>query len=366
VKDGEIICAIGKIVFQDVEDLKRLARRISQLEHEIDYYKEELRKTLGGKYTFDDIVGNNESIQRIKKMALRTAKGSSSVLILGESGTGKELFAHSIHNASTRCHGPFIKVNCAAIPEGLLESELFGYEEGAFSGARKGGKPGKIELANNGTLFLDEICDMPLTMQVKLLRVLQERELERLGGTKTIKLDVRVITASNRDLGQLTANGQFRSDLYYRLNIVALTIPPLRERKDDIPLLCEVLLRKINHKLGRFVDTISPECMAELTAYHWPGNIRELENVLERAVNIMDEGVCILKEHLPCLIPAPKCIGTEDLINRADLLEARQDAERNAIMKAMAATGGNKSKAAKMLRVNRSVFYDKLKKYNIK
>jgi transcriptional regulator with PAS, ATPase and Fis domain len=298
-------------------------------------------------------------------MAVKTAKGSSSVLILGESGTGKELFAHAIHNASSRCHGPFIKVNCAAIPEGLLESELFGYEEGAFSGARKGGKPGKMELANGGTLFLDEIGDMPLSMQVKMLRVLQEREFERVGGTKTIKLDVRVITATNKELEELASTGQFRCDLYYRLNIVSLTIPPLRERKDDIPLLCEMLLRKINHKLECFVDTISPECMARLTAYHWPGNVRELENVLERAVNIMDEGVCILVEHLPSSILTPKTNDAVEQTNRDDLTEARQDAEKNAIMKALATTGGNKSKAALLLHVNRSVFYEKLRRYNI-
>jgi len=365
VKNGEIICAIGNVVFKDVEDLKRLAKKLSQLQHEIDYYKEELRKTLGGKYTIDDLIGNNEEFQRVKNMGLKTAKGSSSVLISGESGTGKELFAHAIHNASPRCHGPFIKVNCAAIPEGLLESELFGYEEGAFSGARRGGKPGKIELANGGTLFLDEIGDMPLSMQAKLLRVLQEREVERVGGTKAIKLDARVITATNKDLEELCAGGQFRSDLYYRLNIVSLNIPPLRERRDDIPLLCEMLLSKINLKLECFVDTISPECMDKLTAYSWPGNVRELENVLERAVNIMDEGVCILREHLPRAILTPKYNGEEEQMHRSDLVEAKQDIEKKAIMKALAAADGNKSKAALLLCMNRSVFYERLRKYNI-
>lgn len=366
VKNNEIICAVGHVVFKDIKDLKRLANKISQLQYEIEYYKEKLRKTLGGKYTFEDIVGKNEKIEWVKKIAHKTAKGGSTVLILGESGTGKELFAHAIHNASSRCQGSFIKVNCAAIPENLLESELFGYEEGAFSGARKSGKPGKMELANGGTLFLDEVGDMPLGMQVKLLRVLQEREIERIGGTKTIKLDVRVITATNKDLEALAISGQFRQDLYYRLNIVSLHIPPLRERKDDIPLLCDLLLRKISQKLERFVDSISPEAMKVLRSYCWPGNVRELENILERSINIMDDGICILTEHLsPILEKALKPQQLEQESTRAELVEIRHDAEKNAILKALEDTGGNKSKAALLLRVNRSVFYEKLKKYGI-
>lgn len=365
-QNGEIISAVGHVVFKDIKDLKRLANKISHLQYEVEYYKEKLRKTLGGKYTFEDIIGENEKVKWVKKIARKTAKGGSTVLILGESGTGKELFAHAIHNASSRCEGAFIKVNCAAIPENLLESELFGYEEGAFSGARKGGKPGKMELANGGTLFLDEIGDMPLCMQVKLLRVLQEREIERIGGTKTIKLDVRVVAATNKDLEALASSGQFRQDLYYRLNIVSLHVPPLRERKDDIPLLCDVLLRKISRKLETFVDSIAPEAMKMLNSYSWPGNIRELENILERSVNIMDDGVCILAEHLaPSLqkIFKPQQLEVESI--RTELVEIRHDAEKNAILKALEDAGGNKSKAALLLRVNRSVFYEKLKKYGI-
>lgn len=366
LQNGEIISAVGHVVFKDIKDLKRLANKISHLQYEVEYYKEKLRKTLGGKYTFEDIIGENEKIKEVKSIARKTAKGGSTVLILGESGTGKELFAHAIHNASSRCEGAFIKVNCAAIPENLLESELFGYEEGAFSGARKGGKPGKMELANGGTLFLDEIGDMPLSMQVKLLRVLQERELERIGGTKTIKLDVRVITATNKDLEALAISGQFRQDLYYRLNIVSLHIPPLRERKNDLSLLCDVLLRKISSKLEKFVDSISPEAMKILSSYNWPGNIRELENVLERSVNIMDDGICILAEHLsPNLHKALKSQHLEQESTRTELVEIRHDAEKNAILKALEDAGGNKSKAALLLRVNRSVFYEKLKKYGI-
>jgi len=366
VKNREIICAVGHVVFKDIKDLKKLANEINQLQYELEYYKEKLRKTLVGKYTFEDIIGKNEKIGWVKRIAEKTAKGGSTVLILGESGTGKELFAHAIHNASHLCQGPFIKVNCAAIPENLLESELFGYEEGAFSGARKGGKPGKMELANGGTLFLDEVGDMPLGMQVKLLRVLQEREIERIGGTKTVKLDIRVITATNKDLEALATSGQFRQDLYYRLNVVSLHIPPLRERRDDIPLLCDVLLRKISQKLERFVDSISPEAMTVLKSYSWPGNVRELENVLERSVNIMDDGICILEEHLSSILgkmPKPQQVESKSM--RAELVEIRHDAEKNAILKALEDTGGNKSKAALLLHVNRSVFYGKLKKYGI-
>lgn len=366
VKNGEIICAVGHVVFKDIKDLKRLANEISQLQYELEYYKETLRKTLGSKYTFEDIIGESPKIEEVKHVAQKTAKGGSTVLILGESGTGKELFAHAIHNGSSRRRGSFIKVNCAAIPENLLESELFGYEEGAFSGARKGGKPGKMELANGGTLFLDEVGDMPLGMQVKLLRVLQEREIERIGGTKTIKLDVRVITATNKDLEDLVTSGQFRQDLYYRLNIVSIHIPPLRDHKDDIPVLCEVLLRKISLKLERFVDCISPEAMKVLKAYSWPGNIRELENILERSVNIMEDGICILPEHLsPIMRKIFKPQQLENESTRAELVEIRYEAEKNAILKALDDTSGNKSKAALLLHVNRSVFYEKLKKYGI-
>ncbi|MBP2666015.1 MAG: modulated sigma54 specific transcriptional regulator, Fis family, partial [Firmicutes bacterium] len=228
LKDGAVTGAVGKMLFRDVKDLRVLARKLTSLQSELEYYKEELQKVQGGKYTIDSIIGSGEKIQWLKTLALRAAKGNSTVLITGESGTGKELFAQATHYASSRRHGPFIKINCASIPENLLESELFGYEEGAFTGARKGGKPGKFELANGGTIFLDEIGDMSMPMQAKLLRVLQEREIERVGGTKTSPVDVRVIAATNQDLEDMMNRGTFRQDLFYRLNIIALHIPPLR------------------------------------------------------------------------------------------------------------------------------------------
>lgn len=367
VKDGEVTGAVGKMVFRDVKDLRVLARKLTSLQSELEYYKEELQKVQGGKYTIESIIGSGEKIQWLKMIALRAAKGQSTVLVTGESGTGKELFAQAIHYASNRRHGPFIKINCASIPENLLESELFGYEEGAFTGARKGGKPGKFELANGGTIFLDEIGDMSMPMQAKLLRVLQEREVERVGGTKTSSVDVRVIAATNQDLETMMSQGNFRQDLYYRLNIIALHIPPLRERREDLPELCEALLRKVNRTLQFDVDGVSREAMELLMQYDWPGNVRELENVLERSVNLMDEVGDILPEHLPPTMrrPAtkPALSNQEETKELAGIME---EAEKQAIYKALETAGGNRSQAAKILGIHRSGFYQKLSKYQIK
>ena len=367
VKDGNITGAVGKVVFRDVKELRGLARKMTSLQSELDFYKEELRKVQGGKYTIDSIVGPSEKIQWLKTSTIRAAKGNSTVLITGESGTGKELFAQAVHYASMRRHGPFIKINCASIPENLLESELFGYEEGAFTGARKGGKPGKFEMASSGTIFLDEIGDMPMPMQAKLLRVLQEREVERVGGTRTIPVDVRVIAATNRDLDAMMGQGSFRQDLFYRLNIITLHIPPLRERPEDIPELCDALLLKINKLLQFDLDGVSPEAMELLRRYDWPGNVRELENVLERSVNLLDETGQILPEHLPPMlrrgVVRRETIKTDPVQELAGIME---DAEKQAICDALAAAGGNRSLAAKMLGIHRSGFYQKLSKYQIK
>ena len=364
VKDGEVVGAVGKVLYKDVKDLKLLARKLNALQSELEYYKEELRKVHGGKYTVERIIGNSEKMQWLKSLATKAAKGNSTILVLGESGTGKELFAHAIHNASSRSQGPLIKINCAAVPENLLESELFGYDEGAFTGARKGGKPGKFELANGGSIFLDEIGDMTMAMQAKLLRVLQEREIERVGGTKTCKVDVRVIAATNRELEIMIERGEFRQDLYYRLNIITILIPPLRERKEDIPMLCTALLTKINSQFQYGVEGVSPAVMRILAEYNWPGNVRELENVLERAVNLMENETLIEPHHLPPLLKKthkPKETEEKD----QDLAGILCDTEKQAIYKALEAAGGNKSKAAKLLGIHRSGFYQKLQKYNI-
>ncbi|WP_378955771.1 sigma 54-interacting transcriptional regulator [Pelosinus sp. sgz500959] len=365
IKEGKLVGAVGKVIFKDVKDLKILSIKLNKLQFELEYYKEELRKVYGGKHTFDTIIGESEKMQWTKAIGAKAAKGNSTVLILGESGTGKELFAHAIHNDSLRHNGPFIKVNCAAVPDNLLESELFGYDEGAFSGAKKGGKPGRFELANGGTIFLDEIGDMPLSMQAKMLRVLQEREFERVGGTKTLKLDLRIIAATNRDLEKMIEEGKFRQDLYYRLNIVSLNIPPLRERTEDIPMLCNVLLKKINRQVQHCVEGVSVATLQLLMNYNWPGNVRELENILERAVNLIDEDeVFIVPEHLA---PALRKINkAKSQVDSADNLAGMMgDAERQAILKALETAGGNKSEAAKILGIHRSGFYQKMKKYNI-
>lgn len=366
LKDGEIIGAVGNVIFQDVKDVRVLASKVNKLQSELEFYKEEFSKVNVGKYTFENIIGNNEKMVWLKKIALKAAKGTSTVLILGESGTGKELFAHSIHNASTRQQGPLIKVNCGALPETLLEAELFGYEEGAFTGARKGGKPGKFELANGGTILLDEIGELPIAMQVKLLRVLQEREFERVGGTTTIKLNIRVIAATSRDLEKMIEQNQFRQDLYYRLNVFTLNIPPLRERLDDIPALCEILLKKINRQVEHWVEEISPAALDLLMKYCWPGNIRELENVLERTINLMDDETVIHPEHLPPILKkAHGVLTTEDSSAAFDLEIIINKAEQQAIKRALDASGGNKTKAAKILGVHRSAFYQKMRKYNM-
>lgn len=364
IKDGEVVGAVGKVLFRDVKDLKSMHRKFNSLQSELEYYKEELRKVQGGQYTFDSIIGCSEKMAWLKSIGVKAAKGSSTVLVLGESGTGKELFAHAIHTHSSRRHSPFIKVNCAAVPENLLESELFGYDDGAFTGARKGGKPGKFELANTGTIFLDEIGDMTMSMQAKLLRVLQEREIERVGSTKTLKIDVRVVAATNRDLEQMIEKGEFRHDLYYRLNIISLHIPPLRERREDIPALCENLLKKINHRAPHDVEGISPEALDYLLNYNWPGNVRELENVLERAINMMDEESFILPDYLPPAVKKQYRM-REQGDSVKDLAGIRFDAEKQALYKALEAAGGNKSRAAKLLGIHRSGFYQKLKKYHI-
>lgn len=364
MKNGRIIGAMGKVVFKDVKELNQLIYKHTKIHNELSSGRNESRKEQTGKYTLENIIGENEVMKKLKNMALKAAKGSSTVLILGESGTGKEVFAQAIFSASSRRNGPFVKVNCAAVPENLLESELFGYDEGAFTGARKGGKPGKFELAHGGTIFLDEIGDMSMTMQSKLLRVLQEREFERVGSTKTSKVDVRVIAATNRDLEKMVAEGNFRLDLFYRLNIITLQIPPLRERKEDIPLLADMLLEKIKQHVPHGVEGVSAQALRSLFDYSWPGNIRELENILERAINLIEDERYIMPEHLPSklnhqVLPEPQAESSKKL---AGLLG---DTEKQAIYRALELAGGNKSKAAKLLGIHRSGFYQKLQKYNI-
>ena len=250
------------------------------------------------RFMFKDIIGESLTMLETLEKAKRVARSPSTVLVLGESGTGKELFAQAIHNASDRRDGPFVSVNCGAIPGELIQSELFGYAEGAFTGARKGGRPGKIELANGGSVFLDEIGDMPLQMQVNLVRVLEEKAIVRIGDNKVIPVDVRIIAATNRSLYEEVTRGRFREDLFYRLNVITIILPPLRERKGDITLLTNYFVDKISRKVGKHVESIEPEVFATLEAYHWPGNVRELANALEYAINLLQGGELQLA-HLP-------------------------------------------------------------------
>ncbi|MFZ5590776.1 MAG: sigma 54-interacting transcriptional regulator [Bacillota bacterium] len=364
IKDGQIVGALGTVVFRNVDDLYALMKKIRNLKSQLDYYKDELERVHRTRFSFDQIIGSSKSLQNVKEIARRVALSNSTVLIQGESGTGKELFAHALHTESLRAKGPFVKVNCAAVPENLLESELFGYQEGAFTGARKGGQIGKFELANGGTIFLDEIGDMSFTMQAKLLRVLQEKEVERLGDSKPRRIDVRVICATNRNLEELIAKHEFREDLYYRINVVTLAIPPLRERLDDLPELIDHFISKFNKQFGQRVHGISEEVREIFWQHHWPGNVRELENVIERAFNVLD-GPVIQKKHLPMYLQKVS-LQRGMRHNQIGLPNLVEEAEKEAILEALAAAGGNKRQAAKLLGISRAGLYKKLKRYGIK
>jgi len=357
---GKIIGAIGKILFKDMEVAKMFAKKVMLMEDDLKYYKEEIYNSQDA---FINIIGKSDKITAAKTLALRTARTSSTVLLLGESGTGKEVFAQAIHRGGPRKRGPFVSINCAAVPEQLLESELFGYVEGAFTGACKGGQPGKFERANQGTIFLDEIGDMSFSMQTKLLRVIQEREIERVGGTNPIKVDVRLMAATNQDLYEMVLKGKFRLDLYYRLNVIEIKLPALRERQEDIEQLIVALIKRLNTRLETQIEGVMPEALNLLVNYSWPGNVRELENVLERAMNISDEPRIRL-EHLP-----PQLKKLTSNINSTwrekTLEQGLLKAEKELIMNALSQTKGNKAQAALTLDIHRSVLYKKLSKHNL-
>lgn len=351
----------GMLLFEDVQEFRDIISKNKLLESELKKAKSQLKEIRGAKYSWDSIIGNSERMQQSLYLSKKSAETTSNVLLLGESGTGKELFAHAIHNGSERAHEKFVKINCAAIPAELLESELFGYVEGAFTGAKRGGKVGKFELAEKGTIFLDEIGEMPLSMQVKLLRVLQEKEVERVGGNKTVEVDVRVIAATNQNLESMIAEGTFREDLFYRLNVMAIEIPPLRERDGDLILLAEKLLEKVAEELGKIVPDIAPSTVAILEDYDWAGNVRELENVLERALNLA-ESTEILPIHLPYAITRHH---VHKKVKQGSLKDIMEETEKEMVLSIMKETGGNKRKAAEKLDISRSSLYDKLEKYEI-
>jgi transcriptional regulator with PAS, ATPase and Fis domain len=359
---GRVIAVVGLVLFDSASTASRLAEKVSFLESKLNLYENELLSLRATRYTMDSIVGESPAMAALKWQAIKAAATSLPVVIVGESGTGKELFAQAVHNASPRKFHPFVRVNCAAIPRELFESELFGYDQGAFTGAKSTGKPGKIELAHHGSLFLDEIGDLPLEMQPKLLRVLEEKEYERVGSTTPNKSDFRLLAATNHNLEAMLEESRFRTDLFYRLNVITLQIPPLRERREDIAPLAAHLLKQIGHDCGLPEVSLSPEAEAFLAGYDWPGNVRELSNVLERAVHYA-ERECIRLTDLPrYLFREAGCPATK---TAQPLRAVQRLAEKEAIRQALEAAGYNKARAAKLLGIHRSLFYKKIKKYNL-
>jgi transcriptional regulator with PAS, ATPase and Fis domain len=362
-ENGKVVAVVGKIMFQNIEDLFTFTENFKKLKTELEFYKSELNKHLSAKYSFNHIVGISKELEWVKELGRKVAMSTTTVLLKGESGTGKELFAHAIHNASPRAFGPFIKVNCAAIPETLFESELFGYREGAFTGAQKKGKKGKFALADKGTIFLDEISELPLTMQVKLLRVLQEKEIEPVGAEGSEAVDVRIIAASNRDLETLVKSGLFRHDLYYRLNVVMLEIPPLRSRRDDIPLLIQFHLRQLEKETGIPVEGVEPDVAGILKQYDWPGNVRELRNVLEQALYVK-VGTMITRNDIPgALIKGAGPSSSPETCRSLKFIT--QLAEEEAIRAAIREEKGNKQAVAARLGISKSSLYAKVSQFDI-
>ena len=362
LKDGKIIAVFGQVMFKDIKDVSKLANQLSLLESKVKLYEEELITLRSTRYTFDSIIGKTKAITRLKKEALNAAANQLPVLITGDSGTGKELFAQAIHHASTRKLYPFVRINCSAIPKDLLESELFGYEQGAFTGANSEGKPGKVEIANQGTLFLDEIGDLPLEMQPKLLRVVEEKEFERVGGTRVIRSDFRVIAATNQNLEEMMLDGRFRKDLFYRLNVIPLHIPALRERRDDIILLAWYFMKQMAQEAALNKVEMGPEARKALRRHDWPGNVRELLNVLERTLSSI-EGNHIRLVDLPFYLQRiPKKTSEQD---QTSIKEVHAKTEKEVILYALKETNNNKAQAAKMLGIHRTHLYKKMKKYRI-
>jgi transcriptional regulator with PAS, ATPase and Fis domain len=367
IKDGKILGAFANVVFKSLKEVETFYEEFRNVKHSLDLYKNALINSYSTKYSLDNIITNDPEMLQIKTMISRVAQTNSGVLITGETGTGKELVAHAIHNMSTRSKGPFVTANCGAIPHDLLESELFGYEEGAFTDASQNGKLGLLKIADGGTIFLDEIGDLPVSLQVKLLRFLQEKEIRRLGSNVTEKVDIRVIAATNCDLQKMTAEGTFRSDLYYRLCVVHIQIPPLRTRRGDIPLLVDHLSKKICERNGIKKVKICEEALLCLQSYDWSGNIRELENALESAINFVGKDRIVNMHTLPHKLLQT---GQESLFellfhDQQDLKSAVYEYEKQYIKNALRCNNNKKIKTAKMLGISRTKLYEKLQQYGI-
>ena len=356
-QSGQVTGAIGFVLYDRAEYLKPLVSKFTTLQEELTRAKRELAGARRAKYTFSQFLGTSEAVREVKRLARSAAQMDSTVLLLGETGTGKELLAHAIHAASARAAKPMVTVNVAAVPDTLLEAEFFGAAPGAYTGADRKGRDGKFKLADGGTLFLDEIGDMPLALQSKLLRVLQEREIEPLGSNKLVQVDVRIIAATSRDLSALVRANQFRADLYYRLNVVPITLPPLRERVEDIESIAEAILERLCMRTGTGQRELDASAVSALAAYDWPGNVRELCNILERVVAMSDAPV-LTSGHLQAILPAPE--GTEPGGDESSLNAAMHQAERKAIIAALLRAGGVKAHAAKMLGISRASLYERI------
>lgn len=345
IENGQLVGVVSN--FKEINDIQRMEMKIRKKFHQ---------KGLEAKHQLADIAGSSTTMEECKTLAEKYGKTNATVMILGDSGTGKELFAQGIHLSGARAKGPFVAINCAAIPESLLESELFGYDDGTFTGAVKGGKGGLIELAHGGTIFLDEIGEMSLKIQAMLLRILEERQVRRIGGQKLIPVDIRVVVATNRRLETMVEQGEFRKDLYYRLNVLTLDLPPLRERLEDIPVLVESILTEFNDRRQSKIHAVSDEVLALFSQYDWPGNVRELRNVIERMVLMSEGDILTMKDARFFERKLPK--KTSNQPNKREM-------EEMAILSVLKETKGNKTMAARKLGVDRSTLWRRIKKYGL-
>lgn len=364
-KDGEIVGVLEYDMIQDITALDDLLSKYKEtLKDEMAYFREQVRNFKSTKYSINNILGTSKKIQELKYQIELAATSNSTVMICGETGVGKELVAHSIHNLSARAFQNFVKVNAAGMAESLIESELFGYVDGAFTGAKKGGKKGKFQLADQGTLFIDEVNQMPLSLQPKLLRALQEGEIAPVGSEEDVEVNARVIVAANQDLREMVREGSFREDLYYRLNVFPIIVPPLRERLEDIPELVEAKIQALNQELGRSVTRVEPDVYAKLREYDWPGNIRELYNRVEAAMNYA-QGDVLRKEHFNFRADNSKI--NLDELNQFDnpIEEIKREAERKLINEVLRQFDNNKTKAAAYLKISRPLLYQKMKRLGL-
>lgn len=372
IRAGEVVGAVGTILFKDILEIKHLNDHLEQMKQHVKKYKQEMKRLNLAKYSFEQILTADPQMLSLIELSKKSAQSNSSVYIEGESGTGKEYFAHAIHEGSLRRYGPFVRINCASIPKDLFESELFGYEPGAFTGASTHGKAGKFEIANGGTIFLDELSALPYEMQAKLLRAIEEREIERVGGNARIPIDVRFISASNEALHDRVKEGQFRSDLYYRLNVVHLKLPPLRDRKRDVKLLTEHFLRQFANDYPNCPSQVSTEAMKVLEQYLWPGNVRELRNVIESAINLTNGAVVEASDLPDTLLDASRgepilsghITSASDRLGKT-LYEVMEDTERQMILDALALADGSKTLAAERLGIHRTALYKKMNKLGV-